>query len=192
MRESKMKRSSRIVAVMVLLAGSCVAQKKGVTPPPKPEDNGPSLEATMNFIREKLNGLAPMGYVLYFHDNVAGTDWATQAKTTVSDVVADPSACRISYLLKIEHPGGEATNVNMLGAITKIKQIAVVPAKQWVERTNAADHPSWAVTVSPPFFVVEMDGPFLPLYDEELANRLAKAITHAVELCGGGSAPEPF
>jgi hypothetical protein len=28
--------------------------------------------------------------------------------------------------------------------------------------------------------------------DEETANRVAKALVHAVELCGGGSKPEPF
>lgn len=28
--------------------------------------------------------------------------------------------------------------------------------------------------------------------DEEMANRVAKAMIHAIELCGGGSAPEPF
>jgi hypothetical protein len=28
--------------------------------------------------------------------------------------------------------------------------------------------------------------------DEDVANRVAKAIVHAVELCGGGSQPEPF
>jgi hypothetical protein len=26
---------------------------------------------------------------------------------------------------------------------------------------------------------------------EEMANRIAKAMVHAVELCGGGSKPEP-
>jgi hypothetical protein len=30
------------------------------------------------------------------------------------------------------------------------------------------------------------------LRDEDTANRLAKALVHAVELCGGGSKPEPF
>jgi hypothetical protein len=28
--------------------------------------------------------------------------------------------------------------------------------------------------------------------DEETADRVAKALVHAVELCGGGSKPEPF
>jgi alpha-D-ribose 1-methylphosphonate 5-phosphate C-P lyase len=28
--------------------------------------------------------------------------------------------------------------------------------------------------------------------DEDTANRVAKAMLHAVELCGGGSKPEPF
>jgi len=30
------------------------------------------------------------------------------------------------------------------------------------------------------------------IFDEDFANRLAKAMLHAVELCGGGSQPEPF
>jgi uncharacterized protein (DUF2384 family) len=28
--------------------------------------------------------------------------------------------------------------------------------------------------------------------EEEMANRVAKAMVHAVELCGGGAKPEPF
>ncbi len=28
--------------------------------------------------------------------------------------------------------------------------------------------------------------------DEETANRVAKAMVHAAELCGGGRKPEPF
>lgn len=29
-------------------------------------------------------------------------------------------------------------------------------------------------------------------HDEDTANRVAKAVVHAIETCGGGSAPEPF
>ncbi|MFY9856168.1 MAG: hypothetical protein WAK26_20055, partial [Terracidiphilus sp.] len=29
-------------------------------------------------------------------------------------------------------------------------------------------------------------------YEQEMADRVAKALVHAVELCGGGSKPEPF
>jgi hypothetical protein len=28
--------------------------------------------------------------------------------------------------------------------------------------------------------------------DEEMAGRVAKAMIHAIDLCGGGSPPEPF
>jgi hypothetical protein len=34
--------------------------------------------------------------------------------------------------------------------------------------------------------------PTLRFYDQEMANRVANAMVHAVELCGGGSKPEPF
>jgi hypothetical protein len=29
-------------------------------------------------------------------------------------------------------------------------------------------------------------------YEQEMADRVAKALLHAVELCGGGPKPEPF
>jgi hypothetical protein len=32
----------------------------------------------------------------------------------------------------------------------------------------------------------------LHFHDEETANRVAKALIHAIELCGGGAKPEPF
>jgi hypothetical protein len=31
-----------------------------------------------------------------------------------------------------------------------------------------------------------------PFTDADLADRVVKALTHAVELCGDGSKPEPF
>jgi hypothetical protein len=34
--------------------------------------------------------------------------------------------------------------------------------------------------------------PTIRFYDQEMANRVANAMVHAVELCGGGSKPEPF
>jgi hypothetical protein len=35
-------------------------------------------------------------------------------------------------------------------------------------------------------------GNLVTFFDEQLANRVAKALVHAVERCGGGSKPEPF
>jgi hypothetical protein len=34
--------------------------------------------------------------------------------------------------------------------------------------------------------------PTIRFYEQELADRVAKALVHAVELCGGGPKPEPF
>jgi hypothetical protein len=34
--------------------------------------------------------------------------------------------------------------------------------------------------------------PTIRFYEQELADRVAKALIHAVELCGGGPKPEPF
>jgi hypothetical protein len=32
----------------------------------------------------------------------------------------------------------------------------------------------------------------ISFYEQETADRVAKAMVHAVELCGGGPKPEPF
>jgi hypothetical protein len=53
------------------------------------------------------------------------------------------------------------------------------------------------VTDASPTFVLEITSPGVvskQLYfsEEKLANRAAKAIVHAAELCGAGSSKEPF
>src|SRR5271170_353084 len=54
-----MKRCLIIIGCAVLAASVASAQEReDVQPPPKPEDNGPSLEVTMKFIKEKLEGKA--------------------------------------------------------------------------------------------------------------------------------------
>jgi hypothetical protein len=43
--------------------------------------------------------------------------------------------------------------------------------------------------------VIKLPGgrdPTIRFYEQEIADRVAKALIHAVELCGGGPKPEPF
>ena len=85
--------------------------KKNVAPPPKPADEGPSLEVTMKFMEDKLNDVGALNLVVYSQGEAVGKE--------------------IFHL-------------------------------------------------------------FFPFFEEQLANRVAKAMVHAVELCGGGGPPEPF
>jgi hypothetical protein len=85
-----------------------------------------------------------------------------------------------------------------LGFALKDVQEVVVEAVE--HRTKEAvskqlGHPEWSNRMDPPVFVIIVkkkngEDDFY-LYDESLAQRIAKALVHAVELCGGGS-KDPF
>jgi len=183
-----------------LAVSTALAQeKKAVPPPPKPADEGPSLQATMKFIQDKLNGIGPVNYITYVHDDVAGNDQNQQSKYEVTRVVADPTACRIGYHAKVEINGKVNHEGDAVFFLKNVGDISVVPGEQAMkEAVAAAGHPLWTVKVDPPNFTLKVNrtnskvfNSFV-FFDEQLANRMAKAMVHAVELCGGGSEPEPF
>lgn len=62
---------------------------------------------------------------------------------------------------------------------------------------TASRHHAYEMKVDPPVFVLLVRGPDKKgsdffFFDEKMANRVAKAMMHAVELCGGGSKAEWF
>src|SRR5579863_1987472 len=102
-----------ICFAVFVVSGALAQQKKAVPPPPKPADDGPNLEVTMKFIQDKVNDVGALNYAAYGHDNAAGNDWTTQFKVEATNVVANASACRITYHWKTsvngkDNPEGEA------------------------------------------------------------------------------------
>jgi hypothetical protein len=194
-----MMRSYLIAAFLSLLVISALAQEKnGVPPPPRPADEGPTLEATMRFIQDKLNDIGAVNWALYIHDNDAGNDWIVKRKETVSNVVADAPACRISFHEKHEFNTQKEGEGDAWFDLKQVGDIEVMTYEQRKkEMDTAAGHTTWTYRADPPLFVLKVNrkdklySEFF-FYREELANRVAKAMVHAVELCGGDSKPEPF
>ncbi len=61
---------------------------------------------------------------------------------------------------------------------------------------TASGAPEWSFKIEPPIITLLVrkntkETNVLRFSDEDMANRVAKAMLHAVELCGG-SKPEPF
>jgi hypothetical protein len=186
--------------LIVLAVSAALAQEKRAVPPtPKPADEGPSLEVTMKFIQEKLNGLGPVNYVAHVHDNSGGKDWENQFSVLVTNLVADPGTCRIDYRLKTARDGAVLVDSAVGFTLRAIEDIRVMPGDQYLqELATAGGYPSFSVKkVDPPVLAFRVRGndkknsDFLFL-DERLADRVAKALVHAAELCGGGTKPEPF
>lgn len=61
------------ILALILATASVVSidAQQNVPPPPKPPDNGPSLEVTMKFIQDKMNEQGRVGYA-YTQSNLNG------------------------------------------------------------------------------------------------------------------------
>jgi hypothetical protein len=192
-----MKTLHAVVSVLVLTAFSASFAQQPVAPPPKPAADGPTLAATMQFIQTKLQERGRLNFAVYTHDNAEGKDYIDQYSSEATNIVADPAACSISYHRNIKKNGAVVADDNVLFSLRDVQDLVVMPEEQDFKRAYAADgHPTWDARIDPPLFMVmahragnQANGFFFP--SEDTANRIAKAMVHAVELCGGGS-KDPF
>jgi hypothetical protein len=155
-------------------------------------DNRSRLKETMKVIEDGINSVGPVNYVLNYHNNVTGEDRTVRSRQEISKVSADPDSCMLIY----EHRLYLNTTHHDIGYVVHlkyVKRIAVVTMEQDLKKSAAAmGHPEFSTQASPPVFVLEAiksdanDQNVFLFLNAELANRMAKAWTHAVELCGGG------
>lgn len=184
------------LTLLVFTVCGPVLSQTAVAPPPKPADTGPSLAVTMQFIQEKLNQQGRVNYAVYYHDNADGTDWVNQFSIDNTDFIADPAACGISFHSRVINNGVVNSNADFRLTLHGIEDLVVKNGEQDQKRIDADNgHPTWDSKIDPPIFVLvarsreqEIE---LNFRDEDMANRVAKALLHAVELCGGGN-KEPF
>jgi hypothetical protein len=208
----------------MVLAGATAQAQQSVPPPPQPTaDNGPSLEATMKFIQDKVNQQGAIVYVESWNNSVSGTSSPAKESSVESHVVAVDPAGGLSLQqtfksLESTQSGTRSATGTWQMQFKDVEKLEVLNAMDFKHRKS----PSMVFQNDPPYFEVLVHlaagktvphhtvrvessnngkstesndniGEFvLHFRDEETANRVAKAIIHAVELCGGGSKPEPF
>jgi hypothetical protein len=201
--------TASILFSCLLAVAVCVSAQK-VPPPPKPANEGPSLEVTMKFIQDKLNGLGPINYDYQWTNTATGlTQRARHLTDEWTEVEADPKTCVLRGHVKEIMNGKVRWDRDVSYRVRAIQKILVMNLEQQQNQNHATAGLSDSARVSPPIFVIEVDLESFParlywdpnsgkdhgfffLYEEEMANRVAKALVHAVELCGGGGKPEPF
>ena len=191
-------KKTHLVAATLLCAISLAPAQQPIAPPPRPADNAPSLLATMQFLQDKLNALGSVSYAIFIHDTKDGSDSTKTHTIVASHATADPAKCHISYRQKftIDGKAGNADDVEL--SFHDLQDVVVKPIELFINEGSAnAGEPNIIVqSTNPPITVLLVRGPhgvlaFLPFADAQLADRVAKATTHAIELCGGG-AKEPF
>jgi hypothetical protein len=207
-----MKKMLRVVfatCIVVLSTGSAVSQQP-VSPPPNPVSNGPSLAVTMQFIQEKLNDNGKSSWI----DNAqstrfAGMNWQDTVTHEISNLVANEGQCGISYHFFAKHSvayrwiaysdGKNNKGEDSSFSLRAVQEIVVKPWEQYETEWLAKNgHPDTTVNSCTPgmtALVVRQPHGVENVFvfnDASLADRVAKAMVHAVELCGGGKSEEPF
>ena len=160
--------------------------------------SSPSLQDTMQFIQEKLSQLGTINYAAYNHDNSGQySDWITQFSTTLTNVVADAAACKISFHEKRTKDGSVTSDADFGFILGEMQDVVVKPRAEVLKAKKHQRRPSHlgCEDRSPGLDAGARrndNGEFLfYFFDVDLANRVARAMNHAVALCGGGK-KEPF
>jgi hypothetical protein len=177
--------------------------------------SSPTLAETMKFIQDKLNDNNKTSWIDYAKPTRgAGSGWIDTVTHEFSSVVADTGQCRISYHIFTKHSepyrwlatsdGRNNNGKNNKGedisfSLRSVQEIVVKPWEQYETEWLAKNgHPDATVISSAPAttaLVVRQPHGVENVFtfdDAALADRVAKAMVHSVELCGGGKSEEPF
>jgi len=176
-----------------------LSAQQSVAPPPQPAADGPSLAVTMQFIQDKMNEQGKINYTLYTHDNASGEDWPVyQISIHATNVIADPATCRITWHKQTTNGGKVGIDRDFSLDLHTVLTFEVRTSTYEAKMEDTANgHSNLDKRQDPPYFAVTAklkDNTETPLFfsSENTANRVAKAMVHAVELCGGGGNSEPF
>ena len=178
----------------IMVQGAAPTQPVEQPPVAAPADSGPSLAETMQFIQNKLNDLGKETFALYIQDSSDNSTAVVNITSEINNVVADQSQCRITYHLKISNNNKVKTDLNGVCPLRDVGQIVVRPYEYWQTEWFAKNGfpTATATSTNPPAIQLSVHHPhgeenFFYFTDADLADRMAKAFTHAVELCGGGN-----
>ncbi len=115
------------VVSFVGLPGVYAAAQTAVAPPPKPADSGPSIETTMKFIQDKLNGIGKVNFVASSRNTADGSTVSSTLSFEVANAVADANQCKVSYQWKTT---GDRV-MNLWIALKDVKDIVVEPYERF-------------------------------------------------------------
>lgn len=214
-----MTRCLMTLCFAVLIVSATLAQeKKTVPPPPKPADEGPSLEVTMKFIQDKMNDTGQIIYAESRHDIATREDYLRRKAAKIENVIVDSGSCSVSFrrlegdlFTTTELINDENHNLGRVDVIVSLKDVADITVIPDIDEENQRWGGMWTVTqIAPPISVlristnhrIKMVNPMNPteittkqvdlkFLEGKMVDRVAKALQHAAELCGAGT-DEPF
>jgi len=162
------------------------------------EAGSPSLVETLHFIQDKLNDNGAVNY-RGVNQNADGSpvgnpvSWSTR----ITEATTDPSKCLLRFNLSWVVNGNTVFADREVISFRRLEKLEVATEEDATSRARAQNSQTTSTYKTDPVVyrlsVRPLFGATLLLHfrDEEMTNRVAKAMNHAVELCGGGSR-DPF
>jgi hypothetical protein len=178
-----------IVSVLVFTAFSAALAQQPVAAH-KHDNKGPTLAETMQLLQKELNAVGKFNFTVTTRDERGGPDHISHDTLEISNVVADPASCTVRYHIK-GTAEGQTSNDDFSLNLHYVLGIRVMTYLQFMKEEDGidiGDSNDWHTKVNPPMIMLDVQGEDGFIFaDEAIANRIAKTLTRAVELCGGGN-----
>jgi len=152
-----------------------------------------ALQETMKTLQDELNSIGTVSFTAFNRNTANGSVSQYAAVNRVSNVVADPAQCHVSYHWTVWRNGAAQPlfNEGFSFLLHDVTSVVVEPVSQVNTEGNAAGGHSNLVQTStaPPMtaLVVHMSSRrnYFPFAKSASASRAAKTLVQAVKLCGG-------
>jgi hypothetical protein len=199
----QMKKYLMMMCCTALAMASAFAQQsQNVQVESNGSEASPSLPVAMQFIQDKIRDKATMPGCF-----VPAPGSCTVTKDPISDVTGDSAKCQFKFSGSWIYAGRIAKVWVTSFAFRDVEKIEVMSVRDFFRpnysEVNGSDQFVLVMSMSKNDAVHiqckkgckqdSREGRLAVMFDDEnLANRVAKASLHAVELCGGGAKSEPY
>ena len=151
----------------------------------------PSLNVTLSFIRDKVAEQGMLAYASSTRDTANGQTWDNQFTVEASNVLRDDADCSVGFHWHSTVDGKPAQDLDSSIQFKIVTSVSISSMDDDVARLNAnGGHAGWISQMRPAVWVLlihKSDGHTntVDFRDRDMAERVAKAMRHAAELCGG-------
>jgi hypothetical protein len=166
--------------------------------PPKTAGNAQPLTVAMGVIQKELNAVGKLNFVVHIFNAEEKGD--APYSEQLSKVVADPATCTIHYhWWRMMH--GEVVNDEDVSLkLHDVVIVATMSNDEYLKKLDKEEGPTpdgdmgYYEKFDPPLFMVmvqisDEDGAAFSFTDQKQAGHVGKAMTQAVQLCGGKTGP---
>lgn len=157
----------------------------------------PTLDVTLGFIRDAVAQQGKLNFASTTRDPADGQSWDNQFTVEASNVTSDESQCTIGWHWVSTVDGKSAQDLDAEVDFKIVTSATITSLDDDIARLNASDgHAAWVSQMRPPIAVLLVrksngHANTVDFSDRDLAERVAKAVRHAADLCGGTKS-EPF